>query len=235
MAAARSVLSNLTPRGRIALAGAGLAVVVLLFVLCRMATARSFDMLMTGLDPSDTGKVTAALDEQGIAYELRNNGTAVAVETASVGQARIAVSETGVSGGGGSKPGFELFDEQKLGASDFQQKVNYQRSLEGELSRTIGQVDGVAGADVRLTLPDDQLFAEQSRQPTAAVLITGGTGSLDPCSVRGIARLVASSVEGLEHEDVTITDSSGALLWPTGPGGGGEGALSKQAAEARYE
>jgi flagellar M-ring protein FliF len=178
VAAARSVLSNLTPRGKLALGGAAIAVFVLLFVLFRMATAPSFDMLMSGLDPADTGKVTAALDERGIGYELRNNGTAVAVETASVADARIAVSETGVAGGGANKPGFELFDEQKLGASDFQQKVSYQRALEGELARTIGQVDGVADADVRLTLPEDQLFGEESRKPTAARV----RSSRNPCA-----------------------------------------------------
>jgi flagellar M-ring protein FliF len=230
--AARSVLANLTPRGRIALGGAAVALVALLFVLFQMATRPSYELLMSGLDPADTGKVTASLDEQGIAYELRNNGTAVAVEKASTADARIALAKTGMPGA--DKPGFELFDKQKLGASDFQQKVNYQRALEGELARTIAQVDGVSDADVRLTLPEDSLFEEESRKPTAAVLLSGGDG-LDPGSVRGIARLVASSVEGLQNEEVTITDSSGSLLWPSGQGGAPGGALSKQAAEERYE
>lgn len=232
MDAARSVLANLTPRGRIALAAAGVALLVLVFLLFRMATRPSYELMMSGLDPSDTGKITASLDEKGIAYELRNNGTAVAVEKASTADARIALSESGMPGA--DKPGFELFDKQKLGTSDFQQKVNYQRALEGELSRTVSGVDGVSDAQVRLTLPEDDLFAEESRKPTAAVLIDGGASGLDPASVRGVARLVASSVEGLDNGDVTITDSSGALLWPAAGGAGG-GALSKQAVEARYE
>lgn len=232
MDAARSVLANLTPRGRIALAGAAVALLVLLFLLFRMATRPSYELMMSGLDPADTGKVTESLDARGIAYELRNNGTAVAVEKASTADARIALSESGMPGA--DKPGFELFDKQKLGTSDFQQKVNYQRALEGELSRTIGQVDGVSDAQVRLTLPEDDLFAEESRKPTAAVLIDGGASGMDSGSVRGIARMVASSVEGLDDGDVTITDSSGELLWPSAGGAGG-GALSKQAIEARYE
>jgi flagellar M-ring protein FliF len=231
--AARSVLANLTPRGRIAVAAAGVALLVLLFLLFRMATQPSFELMMSGLDPADTGKVTASLDEQGIAYELRNNGTAVAVEKSSTADARIALAKTGMPGA--DKPGFELFDKQKLGTSDFQQKVNYQRALEGELARTVSQVDGVSGAQVRLTLPEDDLFSEESRKPTAAVLLNGGASGLDPGSVRGIARLVASSVEGLDNSDVTITDSSGALLWPAAGGAAGGGALSKQASEARYE
>src|SRR5690606_14853611 len=132
-----SVLANLTPRGRIALAASAVALLVLLFLLFRMATRPSYELMMSGLDPADTGKVTESLDARGIAYELRNNGTAVAVEKSSTADARIALSESGMPGA--DKPGFELFDKQKLGTSDFQQKVNYQRALEGELSRTIGQ------------------------------------------------------------------------------------------------
>ena len=107
------------------------------------------------LDPAETGKVTAALDEQGIAYELRANGTSVAVEKAQVSQARIALAGAGVAASGGSQEGFELFDKQKLGASDFQQKVTYQRALEGEIASTVEQVDGVTGAQVQLVLPED--------------------------------------------------------------------------------
>ena len=231
MAAARTVLANLTPRGRIAVAGAGVALLVLLFLLFQMATKPSYELMLSGLDPADTGKVTEALDERGIAYELRNNGTAVAVEKSSTADARIALSQSGMPGAG--KPGFELFDEQKLGASDFQQKVNYQRALEGELARTIAQVDGVNDANVRLTLPEDSLFEEESRKPTAAVLISGGATGMEPGAVRGVARLVASSVEGLDARSVTITDASGQLLWPNG--NASDGTLSKQTIEARYE
>lgn len=233
MASLRAVLANLSPRGRIALAGAGLAVLVLLFLLFRIATQPSYATLSSGLDPADAGSVTGVLEESGIPYELRSDGTAVAVPDSELDQARIALAES--DAGGGSKPGFELFDKQQFGASDFQQKVTYQRALEGELERTIAQVDGVADVTVQLTLPEDQLFAAESARPTAAVLIEGGSGALGAGSVRGIARLVASSVEGLDPADVTITDSAGALVWPAGDGGAEVGGGSKQSAEARYE
>jgi flagellar M-ring protein FliF len=227
----RAVIANLSPRGRIALAGAGLAVLVLLFLMFRMATAPSYQTLTSGLDPADTGSVTGVLEESGISYELRSDGTAVAVPDSDLDRARIALAES--DAGGGAKPGFELFDKQQFGASDFQQKVTFQRALEGELERTIRQVDGVSDVTVQLTLPEDELFAAESARPTAAVLLAGSSGSLGGGSVRGIARLVASSVEGLDPADVTITDSAGALIWPAGSGGGG--GPSKQTAEARYE
>ncbi len=91
-------------------------------------------MLSSGLDPAQTGKITAALDEQGIAYELRANGTALAVDKAQVAQARVALAGQGVAASGGSDEGWQLFDEQKLGASEMQQKVTYQRALEGEIA-----------------------------------------------------------------------------------------------------
>jgi flagellar M-ring protein FliF len=206
---------------------------VFALVFFRMATQPSYTTLVSGVDPAETGKITTALSEKGIKYELQNNGTAVGVEKAQVSEARIALAETGLPAT--SKPGFELFDKQKLGASEFEQKVTYQRALEGEVARTIGEVDGISGAQVQLTLPEDELFVDEETPTTAAVLLSGAS-DLDPATVRGIARLTASSVEGLKSDDVTITDSSGTLLWPTGEGGeAGVGAASKQAVEARYE
>src|SRR3954463_4110571 len=108
------------------------AILAIAFVMLKIATAPSYALIASGLDPAQTGKVTAALDAQGIAYELRNNGTALAVEKSQVGQARVALGTAGVALGS-AKPGFELFDKQKLGASKQQQDVNYQRALEGEI------------------------------------------------------------------------------------------------------
>lgn len=232
MATVRSVLAKLSTRGKIALGGAGLAVVVLLYVMFQMATQQSHATLASGIDPAETGDITKVLEEKGIGFETGDGGTSVAVAESDVDKARIALAESNVVGG--SKPGFELFDKQQFGASDFQQKVTYQRAREGELERTIAQVDGVDGVTVQLTLPEDQLFAAESVSPTAAVLIGGGSGSLGAASVRGVAQLVASSVEGLDPKDVTITGESGALLWPAGEGGAGGGA-SKQVVEQRYE
>jgi flagellar M-ring protein FliF len=127
----------------------------------------------------------------------------------------------------------------KLGSSNFQQEITYQRALEGQLAQTIESIQGVSGAQVQLVLPNpqDQLFADSTQPSTAAVLLSGST-ALDPGAVRGIAQLVASSVPSLQIDKVTITDSSGQLLWPTADssGTGADGSLlSKQAAEARYD
>lgn len=227
-----STLTSLPTKGKIALGASALGIVLVAFLLVKMASAPSYTTALAGIQPAQTAKVTAALDAQGIAYELRNNGTAVAVEKSQLPQARVALASAGVDSN--QQPGFELLDKQKLGTSDFQQKINYQRALEGEIARTINQVQGVSGAQVQLTLPQDTLFADQKKPATAAVLL-GGTGpaSLDPGAVRGIASLVSSSVEGLTPSNVTITDASGSLLWPTGQDGT-SGATSKTAAEARY-
>src|SRR5215211_6272736 len=205
------------------------------FLLLRVAGAPSYTMLSSGLDPAQTGKVTAALDEQGIGYELRNNGTGLAVEKSQVAQARVALAGQGVSLDAGSGKGFELFDEQKLGASDFQLQVTYQRALEGEIARTIGNVQGVSSPQVQLVLPEDDLFADEATPATAAVMLGNSADTHQPGATRGIAQLVASSVKGLKTENVTITDASGSLLWPAGDGAGGGGvSAGKQALEARY-
>ncbi|MGB2711064.1 MAG: flagellar basal-body MS-ring/collar protein FliF, partial [Conexibacter sp.] len=234
----RALLTNVSPRGRVVLAATVLGTLVVLVLLMRMASAPSYATLLTGLDPAQTGKATAALDQGGIGYELQNNGTALAVEKGKTAQARVALASAGVSASVTAQPGYELIDKQKLGTSNFQQQVNYQRALEGEIAKTIGQVDGVAGAQVQLVLPDKeaQLFSEDVNPATAAVLLSGAS-AIDPGSVRGIAQLVAASVPGLKTDKVTITDGSGQLLWPSVVGGGGGdsgGLLAKQAAEARY-
>lgn len=236
MLSIRNLLANMNPRGRAVLVGAVLGTLLVAFMLFRIAAQPSYAPLLSGLDPADTGKLTAALDEQGIGYELRNNGTAIAVTKADSARARIAVAEQGMPDRG--KPGFELFDKQKLGTSDFQQKVAYERALEGEIGRTIQQVEGVSGAGVELVLPEDELFSDEQSAAKAAVLLSGDAGSLQPGAVRGMAQLVSSSVKGLKLSNVTITDGTGRLLWPSGGDGDGgttAGATAKQAVQARYE
>src|SRR5215211_260278 len=234
---AQSIL-KLPTRSKIAVAVAAVAIVLVTFFLLRLASAPAYTTLAAGLAPSDTGKVTAALDAQGIAYELQSNGTAIAVEKSAVATARVALASQGVATNAlADQKGFELFDNQKLGASDFQNQVTYQRALEGEIARTIQQVQGVQGAQVQLVLPEDSLFADEATPATAAVMLSGPSTGLESGAVRGIAQLVASSVKGLKTDNVTITDGAGQLLWPTGDGVGGvgSGAGSKLAAETRYE
>jgi flagellar M-ring protein FliF len=150
-------------------------------------------------------------------------------------QARIALASAGLMGSA-QQPGMSLMDKSQLGASNFQQQVTYQRALEGQLAQTIGQIQGVSGAQVQLVLPNqqDQLFGDST--PSTAAVLLSDSGTLDPNSVRGIAQLVASSVPNLSASKVTITDSTGQLLWPTSDGGGGDGSLlAKQSAQSRYD
>src|SRR3954464_12602687 len=225
----------LPARSKGIIAVSAVAIIAIAFLLLRVAGAPSYTILSSGLDPAQTGKVTAALDEQGIGYELRNNGTALAVEKAQVAQARVTLAGQGVSLSSGSDQGFELFDKEKLGASNFQQQVTYQRALEGEITRTISGVQGVSSPQVQLVMPQDDLFADESTPATAAVMLGNSADTLEPGAVSGMAQLVASSVKGLKTENVTITDSSGALLWPNGDSAGAApGSSNKQAAEARY-
>src|SRR5918992_1916587 len=224
----------LPTRSKAIIAVSAVAILGIAVIMLRIAGAPAYTMLASGLDPAKTGEITTALDEQGIAYELRNNGTGLAVDKGQAAQARVALAGAGVNVGSTGK-GFELFDEQKLGASEFQQQVTYQRALGGEIARTIGGVAGVSGPQVQLVLPEDDLFADTATPATAAVMLANSADTLEPGAVRGVAQLVASSVEGLKTENVTITDGSGQLLWPAGDGVGGGGvAAGKQALEARY-
>jgi flagellar M-ring protein FliF len=232
-----AMLVNLSSRGRVILAASALGIVIVLYFLFQLASQPSYSTVLTNVDPAQTGKITAALDAKGIGYELQNNGTALAVEKDKTAQAHVALASAGLPGT--SQPGFQLFDKQSLGASNFQQQVTYQRALEGQISQTIQQVQGVSGAQVQLVLPDpqSQLFSANQSPSTAAVLLSGST-TLDPGAVRGIAQLVSSSVPGLKTDKVTITDGTGQLLWPTADAassGGSGPLLAKLGAETTYD
>jgi flagellar M-ring protein FliF len=203
-------------------------------MLMKMATSPSYSTIATGVDPAQTGKMTAALDTKGIKWKLVNNGTGIAVDSGQTAGARVALAEQGLPQSG--QAGFELFDKQKLGASNLQQQVTYQRALEGELAQTIEQVQGVTSAQVNLVLPEEQLFSDQNSQSKASVLLSSGGTPIDPNSVRGIAQLVAGGVKGLQLQNVSITDSTGQLLWPTGDTlANGPTASLKEAAQSRYD
>src|SRR3954468_15155559 len=116
MANARNLIMNMPPKGRLMLAGSAAAILLLAFFMIRIAGQASYSTVMAGIDPKQTGKITAALDAKGVKYEIRNNGTALAVDRSQLGQARIALAEKGLPGS--AKPAFELLNSQKLGASD---------------------------------------------------------------------------------------------------------------------
>jgi len=225
--------SRLTPRAWLIAGGATVAAILFIYLFLHTVSQPSYTTLVSGVDPSQTGKMTSTLSAQGVNYQLQNNGTALAVQSNQTSQARVALASANLLGT--SKPGLELLEKGKLGESNFQQQVTYQRALQGQLEQTINSVQGVSGAQVELVLPSsqNQVFGESQGVSSAAVLLSGTT-SIDPASVRGIAQLVTSSVPGLQLSKVTITDASGQLLWPqAGASSSGTG-TSVQDAEQRY-
>jgi len=226
--------SRLTPRGWLIAGGVAVGAILFIYLFLHTVSQPSYTTLVSGVDPSQTGKMESTLSQAGVSYQLQNNGTAIAVQANQASQARVALAGANLLGN--SQPGFELFNKQGLGESNFQQQVTYQRALQGQLATTIDSVQGVSGAQVTLVLPNpqSQVFGETQGASSAAVLLSG-TSSLDPGSVRGIAQLVASSVPGLQLSKVTITDASGQLLWPQAAGASGSGGSSVQEAEQRYD
>jgi flagellar M-ring protein FliF len=233
----RQFISKLTPKGWAMVGGSAAAAIVFLVVIMHFASAPSYSTLLTGLDPAQTGKITSTLDAKGIGYQIQNGGTALAVTSSQTSQARIALATAGLLGVGSQQPGFELLNSSQLGASNFQQQVTYQRALEGQLDQTIEQIQGIDSATVNLVLPNqqDELFGDNSQSSSASVLLSD-SGNLDSNSVKGIAELVSSSVQGLSAQKVTITDSTGALLWPaSGSDSSGGSGTSQQSADQQYD
>jgi flagellar M-ring protein FliF len=230
----KQLANRLTPRGWMILGGGAIAGILFIYLFVHMVSKPSYATLATGLEPAQTGKMTSALDQQGISYELQNNGTALAVQSNETAQARVVLAGAGLLGN--AQPGFKLFEKSSLGESQFQQQVTYQRALQGQLEQTIDNIQGVSGAQVELVMPStqNQLFGESQNASSAAVLLSGAS-SLSSTSVRGIAQLVASSVPGLRLQKVTITDGTGQLLWPSQSGEAGGGTSGRQAAEERYD
>ena len=228
------LMSRFTPRAWLLFGGAAVLGNVVIYQFVHMISKPTYATVAAGLEPAQTGKMTSLLDQHGIHYELQNNGTALAVQSNQTAQARVALAGSGLLGN--TQPGFSLLEKSSLGESNFQQQITYQRALQGQLAQTIDQVQGVSGAQVQLVMPSQQsqLFAENQSASSAAVLL-GGTTSLDPGAVRGIAQLVSSSVPGLQLNKVTITDGSGRLLWPDANGEGAGSSTGKQAAEERYD
>jgi flagellar M-ring protein FliF len=227
----RDVWRHLSSGEQLTIVVSALLVVVTIFGVYRYSSHASYSTLVSGLDPTSASQATKDLQGAGITYHLGSGGTSIAVKDSDAAAARLAIAKDGSLPG--SHVGFEIFDKKSLGITDFQQQVDYQRALEGEVARTIEQIDGVSSADVQLVMPQDSLFADSSPKASAAVLIT--TSGLDNSTVRGIAHLVASSVKGLSTDAVTITDSSGTLLWPSASSGDGANAGSRLAAEQQYD
>jgi flagellar M-ring protein FliF len=231
---AAQLASRLTPRGWLIAGGGAVAAILFVYLFVHTVSKPSYTTVVSGVQPSQTNKMTSTLSGQGISYELQDNGTAIAVQSNDASKARVALAGANLLGN--AQPGFSLFEKQNLGESNFQQQVTYQRALQGQLDETIDSVQGVSGAQVELVLPSSQsqIFGESQSASSAAVLLSG-TSALGASSVRGIAQLVASSVPGLSLSKVTITDASGELLWPQAAGAGAGSGTDLQESQQRYD
>lgn len=192
----------------------------------KWSSSTEYAPLYTDLEASDAAEVTSALDGQGVDYRLEDGGSTILVPRADVYRARIDLSAEGLPGGGGSA-GYELLDEQGITTSEFRQRVDYQRALEGELARTIESIDGVEDAIVHLVIPEDDLFSGDAQHPSASVLVSTAD-TIAAGQVQAVVNLVASSVEGLEADQVTVADGTGRVL--SAPG---EDGLAAAAGDAR--
>ncbi len=189
----------------------GVPLVVAVTVAVVVLSRPSYSVLFSGLAANDAGAITAVLDRDKVPYRLVQGGATIMVPQAQVSSVRLKVAAGGLPRGG--TVGFELMDQSKFGATDFERQVNYVRALSGELSRTITQISAVQNARVQLALPDPSPFLGRTTKPTAAVFVALKPGlDLDQSQVRGIVHLVASSVEKLAPEDVTVVDERGRLL-----------------------
>jgi flagellar M-ring protein FliF len=194
-------------------------------VFLRWAAAPSWAPLYSGLPSTEAASVTQELDAMGVSYKLEGGDT-ILVPRDAVYQTRLDLSAKGLPEDGA--PGYDLLDDQGITTSQFKQRVDYQRALEGELVRTIKAIDGVEDANVHLVLPQDDLFSDDTVRPTASVLIhTRGDTTLSSGQVQSIVHLVASSVEGLQATDVTVADHTGRML--AAPGEDGASALAGDA------
>lgn len=188
---------------------AGVAAVLVALML-RMGQAPDA-LLYSNLDLKEAGEITAALDQAGIKYSTKGDGSTILVNRDEVGTARMMVASKGLVTQG--SVGYELFDNQSvLGQTEFQQNLNEKRALEGELARTILSYRGVSSAKVLIALPRREMFASDAADPTAAVVVGVGGRALTGDQVQAIRNVVASSVPGLKPEKVTVTDTSNRTL-----------------------
>ncbi|HEY3375603.1 MAG TPA: flagellar basal-body MS-ring/collar protein FliF [Candidatus Aquicultor sp.] len=184
--------------------------VVALVSLVYWVSRPSYGVLFSNLSPEDASSIVTKLQEQKIAYRL-NGSSIIEVPQDKVYETRISLAGQGLPQGG--TVGFEIFDNASFGMSDFQQKVNYRRALEGELARTISQINEVEGTRVHIVIPESSLYTDQQNPATASVIIKPKAGiKLQGGQVQGIVNLVARSVEGLKPENVTLVDTDGNVL-----------------------
>ena len=175
------------------------------------ARVADYQLLYANLSEADAGSVVNWLKTQDIPYQLKNGGKNIWIGADKIYDTRLDLAANGLPSGG--DVGFEIFDKQSFALTDYVQKVNHTRALQGELARTITSLDPVESTRVHLAIPEKRLFKNQQKNPTASVIVSLSHGrQLDPDQVQGILHLVAGSITGLTPENVKIIDSNGVVL-----------------------
>ena len=186
------------------------AMIAVVIAVVLWANQPVYQLLYANLSPEDAGTITEKLKEMKVPFEIQN-GNAVMVPQEKVHELRLLLAGEGMPSGGGV--GFEIFDRTSIGMTDFVQKLNYKRALQGELARTISQLTEVEQARVHLVVPEKAFFSEKKESARASVVlkIRGGR-MLSQNQVHGIVHLVASSVEGLSAQNISVVDTQGNIL-----------------------
>lgn len=196
---------------RLMIGGAALISLIAFAVLIAVANKTDYRPLFANLSAEDSGEMVKKLKELKVPYQISEDGKALLVPAEKVHELRLTMASDGLPQGGGV--GFEIFDRKNFGMTEFVQKLNYQRALQGELSRTIGQLAGVESARVHLAIPEKSLFKESEKPPTASVVLKmRANRMLSESEMQGVVHLVASSVEGMDPENVSVMDSRGKML-----------------------
>jgi len=210
---------------RITIIALALAAVILIPMLINWASTPNYAVAFSGLSETDAGQIVQKLQDSGISYKLQNSGT-ILVPSSQVYDVRLKMASAGLPQSG--TVGFELFSGNTLTMNDFTQKVNYQRALEGELERTISNLAAIDSVSVHIVTPEKTLLSSEQAPTTASVTVKEKSGqTLDASQVRAISHLVASSVEGLQPENVVIVDTAGNML-ADGSLDGSQGAAASQ-------
>ena len=207
----KKVLAHLSIAQRVTIALVGLLVMGGIFYLLHWQKEADFKPLFTGLAAEDAAGIVQKLKEGGVDYRLPEAGGAVLVPSSRLAELRLSMAASGLPKTG--RIGFELFDKTNLGATEFTEHVNYRRALEGELERSIMSLAEVEQARVHLTFPKDSVFLDAQQPAKASVLVRIRPGTrLAPQNVMAINHLVASAVEGLSPDAVSVLDMNGNLL-----------------------
>lgn len=207
----KEIWQSLGANQRISLILASGLVILAMIGMMIWAAQPDLQLLYGKVSVEEAGKIVAKLEQKGIKFETGAGGNSIYVEASQVHRLRMELATEGIPAGG-SGPGFELFDEGSFGISDFVQRTNFLRAVQGELSRTISQFDGIDSARVMVVMPENRLLArsETKNRPTASVFVDGG--GLTTSTVNSIRHLVANGVPRLDVNDVVVVDSMGTVL-----------------------